>query len=152
DYGPQFFSGSLVFSSSANNIPSKYPKSLRSELWLSRHSGALDAAHLNRDWSEPDTLGVRPMKGLALDLNEGAMAVVPEQHKAIFAAERILNDSTKEVSPLMDLYEVPIDSATLRPSGEPMSIDAVNDPNAWDSQPTLSPDGKTLFFVSDRPL
>ena len=29
--------------------------------------------------------------------------------------------------------------------------DAVNLPNSWDSQPTVSSDGKTLYFVSDRP-
>ncbi len=29
--------------------------------------------------------------------------------------------------------------------------DAVNLPNAWDSQPTISSDGKTLYFISDRP-
>jgi len=28
---------------------------------------------------------------------------------------------------------------------------AVNDPSSWDSQPTISSNGKTLFFVSDRP-
>ncbi|HXB11513.1 MAG TPA: OmpA family protein [Bacteroidia bacterium] len=27
----------------------------------------------------------------------------------------------------------------------------VNDPNSWDSQPSVSADGTTLFFVSDRP-
>ncbi len=27
----------------------------------------------------------------------------------------------------------------------------INDPKAWDSQPTISADGKTLYFASDRP-
>jgi len=27
---------------------------------------------------------------------------------------------------------------------------SINDPNTWDSQPTISADGKTLYFVSDR--
>lgn len=29
--------------------------------------------------------------------------------------------------------------------------DRVNDPKYWDSQPSMSSDGKTLYFVSDRP-
>lgn len=29
--------------------------------------------------------------------------------------------------------------------------EAVNLPNTWDSQPTISSDGRTLYFVSDRP-
>lgn len=33
---------------------------------------------------------------------------------------------------------------------EPLS-EAVNLPNTWDSQPTISSDGRTLYFVSDRP-
>ncbi len=27
----------------------------------------------------------------------------------------------------------------------------INDPNSWDSQPSISADGKTLYFASDRP-
>lgn len=34
----------------------------------------------------------------------------------------------------------------IRPLG-----DLVNDPKYWDSQPSMSSDGKTLYFVSDRP-
>jgi outer membrane protein OmpA-like peptidoglycan-associated protein len=34
----------------------------------------------------------------------------------------------------------------IRPIGE-----RVNDPEFWDSQPTISADGKTLFFASNRP-
>jgi outer membrane protein OmpA-like peptidoglycan-associated protein len=34
----------------------------------------------------------------------------------------------------------------IRPLG-----DKVNDPKYWDSQPSMSSDGKTLYFVSDRP-
>ena len=35
--------------------------------------------------------------------------------------------------------------------GEPINGDSVNLINTWDTQPTISSDGKTLYFVSDRP-
>jgi peptidoglycan-associated lipoprotein len=33
---------------------------------------------------------------------------------------------------------------------EPVPIPGINDPNAWDSSPCFSPDGKTLYFASNR--
>jgi outer membrane protein OmpA-like peptidoglycan-associated protein len=33
---------------------------------------------------------------------------------------------------------------------KPQKVPNINDPNAWDSQPSISPDGNTLFFASDR--
>lgn len=33
---------------------------------------------------------------------------------------------------------------------EPEKVPGINDPNAWDSQPTLASDGVTLYFASDR--
>lgn len=32
-----------------------------------------------------------------------------------------------------------------------LKIENVNNPDSWESQPSISSDGKTLFFVSDRP-
>lgn len=33
---------------------------------------------------------------------------------------------------------------------EPKPVQGVNDPNAWDSQPSVSSDGNTIYFASDR--
>lgn len=33
---------------------------------------------------------------------------------------------------------------------DPEKVPGINDPNAWDSQPTLASDGITLYFASDR--
>lgn len=33
---------------------------------------------------------------------------------------------------------------------EPVSLDAVNDPKQWDSQPSIGPENKTLYFASFR--
>jgi outer membrane protein OmpA-like peptidoglycan-associated protein len=43
-------------------------------------------------------------------------------------------------------------SSDFTPKGwtEPKSIGAANDPKLWDSQPTISPDNRTLYFASFR--
>lgn len=34
---------------------------------------------------------------------------------------------------------------------EPEPVPVINDPNTWEAMPSISSDGKTLYFVSDRP-
>jgi peptidoglycan-associated lipoprotein len=57
------------------------------------------------------------------------------------------NDGSKKGRQNVDLF-----STTLGKDGnwsEPEML-SVSDPNAWDSSPALSKDGKTLYFASDR--
>lgn len=148
DYAPQFFGNTLVYSS-AMILPQKYPKTLRAEIFVAKHDGPMsDPMKVNEGWSEPIALGHEPMQGFKLNLNEGSMAILPEKHLGVFAAERILRPRS-DLSPLLDLYQVTL-SDDFQPSGVPVPLDEVNDPDAWDSQPALTADGTTLFFVSDR--
>ena len=75
-------------------------------------------------------------------------SILSHLHYAVFAAERIVRDT--EQSALMDLYEATVDDH-FHATAPPVPIAAVNDPNAWDSQPALNQSGDTLYFVSDRP-
>jgi peptidoglycan-associated lipoprotein len=57
------------------------------------------------------------------------------------------NDGSKKGRQNVDLF-----TSTLEKDGtwsEPEML-AISDPNAWDSSPALSSDGKTLYFASDR--
>ena len=56
-------------------------------------------------------------------------------------------ENASGTSYLFDLWQM-----TKRQDGFslPEPIDEVNDVDAWDSQPALSTDGKTLFFISNR--
>lgn len=57
------------------------------------------------------------------------------------------NDGSKKGRQNVDIF-----SSTLEKDGtwsEPVML-AISDPNAWDSSPALSADGKTLYFSSDR--
>ncbi|HEX8549176.1 MAG TPA: OmpA family protein [Cytophagaceae bacterium] len=57
------------------------------------------------------------------------------------------NDGSKKGSQNVDLY-----TSALQVNGEwsEPKLLKISDPNAWDAQPALSYDGRTLYFASDR--
>jgi hypothetical protein len=148
DFGPVFIGNRLIYSS-AVTVEGKYPKALKSELISATHSGEFEPATVNQHWDKRVLYGTLPLLGIPENLNEGAMCILPEKHRAIFAAERVTTGSQQ--SSLFDLYEVSIDDA-LHATNPPVPLAVVNDSDAWDSQPALTSDGQTLFFVSDRSL
>ncbi|MFN3405115.1 MAG: OmpA family protein [Cytophagaceae bacterium] len=56
------------------------------------------------------------------------------------------NNGSKKGNKDVDLYETRFENGAW---SEPKML-AINDPNAWDSSPALSADGKTLYFASNR--
>jgi hypothetical protein len=149
DYAPKFIGNTLVYSSGVS-VEGKYPKSTKAEFIVAEHSGDLNPqTPMNTGWSKPKLLGVAPYEGVSLDLNEGAMDILPEKHYAVFAAEREMPAGGE--SSLMELYEVNVDDQ-FHATSKPQPLTNVNDPDSWDSQPALTPDGNTLFFTSDRPI
>ncbi len=81
-------------------------------------------------------------------LNAGTATMNADGRTTIFAAERA--SAAGGLSELFDLYQVDRSAAAAMTPCSP-TLDSANEPGAWDSQPALSPDGTTLFFVSDRP-
>lgn len=75
--------------------------------------------------------------------NEGALCISADGKRIIFT---LCND--KEGFGGCDLYEV-IEKKGVW--GYPVNLGPNVNSKSWDSQPSLSPDGNTLYFVSNRP-
>lgn len=75
--------------------------------------------------------------------NEGALCISADGKRIIFT---LCND--KEGFGNCDLYEVVEKNGKW---GYPVNLGPNINSAAWDSQPTLSPDGNTLYFASNRP-
>lgn len=77
------------------------------------------------------------------DTNEGSIAIMPGGNSIIFAKGN--NGKATGYSDVHLFFARFRNGKWTEPA--PLSI---NDPDAWDSTPALSPDGKTLYFSSDR--
>lgn len=77
------------------------------------------------------------------DTNEGSVAMAPDGSSFIFAKG---NDGKANGYSEVNLFFTRFRNGKW---SEPAPL-AINDANAWDSSPALSPDGKTLYFSSTR--
>lgn len=103
-------------------------------IWIAMREGG--------DWSLPNATG----QSLARGTQVGSATLTPDGNYMIFAAYEWTDPNQPSLG-RTDLY-----SAELI-QGEWRNIQnlgpVVNSPD-WDSQPALSPDGRTLYFASDR--
>jgi len=77
-------------------------------------------------------------------INEGAITFSPDGRMMVFArGNNGKRKGTKDVNLYMSRYQ--------KGSWTTPQILSINDPNAWDSTPAFSRDGKTLYFASNRP-
>ncbi|MEM9671121.1 MAG: OmpA family protein [Bacteroidota bacterium] len=77
-------------------------------------------------------------------INEGAITFSPSGKMMVFArGNNGKKKGTRDVNLYMSRYQ--------KGSWTTPEILSINDPNAWDSTPTFSRDGKTLYFASNRP-
>lgn len=77
------------------------------------------------------------------DVNEGSMTISPDGTSIIFA-EGNTGKATGNIE--VNLFFTRYRNARWT---EPRPL-SINDPESWDSTPALSPDGKTLYFSSNR--
>jgi outer membrane protein OmpA-like peptidoglycan-associated protein/Tol biopolymer transport system component len=106
-------------------------------IWMATKSGT--------GWSLPVTAG----QALSWAEQSGSATLTPDGNFMIFAAyEWDESQPDKKGSGRTDLY------SAERIGGEWRNVTnlgpVINSPD-WDSQPTLSADGRTLYFASDRP-
>ena len=78
------------------------------------------------------------------DLHEASITFSKDGKMAIFARS---NDGSRKGATDVDLYMSRMDKDGNWSSPEMLSISSAN---AWDASPTLSPDGKSLYFASNR--
>ncbi len=92
----------------------------------------------NGNWSEPQSISPR----INTQANEGTCAISADGRTLVFAA---CQDRRGIGS--CDLY---ISEKIGEEWTEPVNLGPKVNSTEWDSQPSLSADGKTLYFVSDR--
>ncbi len=136
DFAPVIIRGgrSMIFTSAR---PGPYSSSGEQSLFVSENQGG-------RQWGDAQPIS----QGLARAEHVGAAALTPDGNFMIFAAYDwdAANDD-QNGSGRTDLYSaVRVGGAW----GEVQNLGPVVNSDGWDSQPSLSPDGRLLFFASDR--
>ncbi len=136
-----------LFFTSSRPIPNRRPIALPAEMFYSTRQSSLrftPGKKINEGWSPAQRIPTDA--SLIAEFTRGSQTLSSD--RIIFAAERDLSTATaRGTSYFFDLWEMlrTADGFTL-----PQPITEINERDAWDSQPALSPDGKILFFVSDR--
>jgi len=135
-----------LFFTSSRGVPNRRPIALSAEMFYSTRSSDFRMAKkpINTGWSPAKQIVVNASR--IAQYTRGTQAISGD--RIIFAAEADMSTKTASgTSYLFDLWQM-----TKRVDGysfpEPLTI--VNDPDAWDSQPALSADGKVLVFVTNR--
>jgi Tol biopolymer transport system component len=149
DYGAFVIYGDVqdtLFFTSSRKVKKAKKTALNAEMFFSTRPARyrLERKPINEGWS-----AAQQIKAEASRINEftrGSQALSAD--RIIFAAERDLSTANASgTSYLLDIWQMTkrIDGFSL-----PEPITVINDPDAWDSQPAISPDGKILYFVSNR--
>jgi peptidoglycan-associated lipoprotein len=135
EYAPVYRDGELYFTSSRNN--SKIYEATGTpftDLYTAKTRGA------NVDAS---TIKALPEWINTPNVNEGTVTFSPDGNTMIFAKG---NSGKRKGAEEVDLY---ISNYRNGQWTEPRPIN-INDPGSWDSTPAFSPDGRTLYFASNR--
>jgi hypothetical protein len=145
EYAPYMVYGGggtdTLFFTSSRAVPGERRRVLQARIFFSTRPSTKRNGPITEGWSDAKLLSSVDKKFSSF--TQGATVVNDE--RIVFAADR--NLSNLGTSAQLDLWEMVRNGSTFSP---PEPIAEVNDPDAWDSQPTLSPDGQTLFFVSNR--
>jgi hypothetical protein len=135
-----------LFFTSSRDVKNRRAIALPAEIFYSTRpsSDRLQNKPINEGWSAAKQIVTNASR--IAQFTRGSQAI--SNDRIIFAAERDLSTSNASGSSyLFDLWEM-IKSGDGYSLPEPLTN--LNDPDAWDSQPALSPDGKVLVFTSNR--
>jgi len=151
DYGAYLKLGSqydTLFFTTSRPTEKKRKIAITAEMFYSvRPSTDRYIKPINQGWSEAKQI-IADASQIA-EFTRGTITFNSDETKIIFAAERDLsNQNAKGTSYLFDLYEM---YSTPKGFTNPTPLTSINEPDYWESQPSMSPDGKLLFFVSNRP-
>jgi hypothetical protein len=145
EYAPYMIHGrggeDTLFFTSSRAVQGERRRALQSRIFFATRPASKRSGPITEGWSTAKLLSSVDPKFSSF--TQGATVVTED--RIIFAADR--NLSNLGTSAQLELWEMVRVGATF---SKPVPISEVNDPNAWDSQPALSEDGRTLFFVSNR--
>ena len=135
EYSPYFFKNELYFATGREQASFERYGIPFTDLYKVQTNGLnLDAASIEK------------LSGIFNDeeINEGSLAFSPDGNSVVFAKG---NSADKRGRFNTDLY------ISTKKNGEwtTPQLMPINSPDSWDSSPTFSGDGKTIYFASDRP-
>ncbi|MFP4089209.1 MAG: OmpA family protein [Cyclobacteriaceae bacterium] len=136
EYAPVLHRGMFYFTSSRNS----------GKIYKATGTGF---TNIFRAPVEGETIKVEEASTLGEDfaneiINEGAITFSPDGRTMIFARGNSgKRKGTRDVNLYISRYQ--------RGSWTTPEIMTISDPDAWDSTPAFSKDGKTLYFASNRP-
>lgn len=138
EYSPVFLNDELYFTASRGN----------EKIYEATGTPFTDIYKVASRGANVDLTTVAPLpQGInSQSINDGSVTFSPDGKIMIYAKgnsgkKRGLN-ATEDVDLYISRYRNGVWS-----EGQPINI---NEPNAWDSSPSFSPDGRTLYFASNR--
>lgn len=134
EFAPYVLNNELIFSSTRG--PGKE--------YLGNGEGFLNIYATTLGDSATMGSAVRKLEGVNTEGLHDAMATFTDEGRTMVFARG--NEGTKKGRRNVDLY---LSFFRSNAWTEPKLLN-INDPRAWDSSPAFSPDGKTLYFASDR--
>lgn len=136
EYAPVLFRGNFYFTSSRNS----------EKIYKATGTGF---TNIFRAPVEGDKINIEEAQTLGEDfaseiINEGCITFSPDGRTMIFARGNSgKRKGTRDVNLYISRYQ--------RGEWTQPEIMSISDPEAWDSTPAFSRDGKTLYFASNRP-
>ncbi|MBP7808225.1 MAG: OmpA family protein [Bacteroidia bacterium] len=141
DFSPVFFvDGKLVFTSARKKVQ-----------WINRKHGWTGNSYYNLYTTEKGSDGVyfKPekfMRDLESKYNDGPICFNPDKHTVYFTR----NNVSKKGKSVEGTYKLKIFEANLNVDGFEMVKELPFNSNQYNcAHPSVSPDGKTLYFTSD---
>jgi len=135
EYSPAYLNGELYFTASRNENRTYLATGTPfTKLYKAKTSGA------NVDAS---TIAPLPDNINTPNVNDGCVTFSPDGRIMIFAKG---NSGKKKGNPDVDLYMTRYRNGDWE---EPRQIN-INQPDSWESTPAFGPDGRTLYFSSNR--
>lgn len=136
EYSPVFKDGKLYFTSSRGS----------SKIYKATGTGFTDIFEVETKGARPDTTTLKPLGSDINDpvINEGSISFSPDGATMVFAKG---NNGKRKGTSDVSLY-------MSRKRNERWSVPQImpiSDPRYWNSTPTISADGKTIYFASNRP-
>jgi peptidoglycan-associated lipoprotein len=135
EYSPVFLNNELYFTSSRGN----------SKIYEATGTPFTDIFKVASRGANVDmaTLAPLPQSVNSENINDGCITFSPDGKTMIFAKG---NTGKRKGGDDVDLY---ISRLRNNAWSEPAPLN-INEPKAWDSSPAFSPDGRTLYFASNR--